>query len=174
MACLTTGLSINCDTQQCCAGGIETIYLGNPDEIDTITYSVDNEVDGITMLLTNTFFEVQVLPETSSFTEVTATTNGCCPAVTQTLNIVIKCRSTESRNFVQTLLDCCCGLVVIHQESGGARWMWGDVEFRRAYTVSSNGETGTALEDANTETIVLTAKSTIKARRLEDPLTIPV
>ena len=178
MACLTTGLSLSCATN--CAGGISKFWLAATDDLTSVTIAA-GEVTVITMNGLAVFYEVVPYQETGSFTEATTRAN-CNTQIIDTLTASFPCRSQTVRDFLEEVADCCCGLVVIHEESNGTRWIWGLTKDQTgepkigfpAQLISAEGVTGQAISDQNQTTITIEGKGTFQAYPLDVAVVIPV
>jgi hypothetical protein len=166
MACVTSGLTNPCTLKK--TGGSKQLHIANKQDIDSISQDPTGEVTAVTMLLTNTFFKVEFAANQSSFNE-SVDANG---QVTQVYTFVSESRYQAQRNFIQNLIDCGCGITVIHTENTGLSKFWGYEDTEEAFLLSAEGTTGTAKSDPNQETIVLQALATIKANDFTG--TIPV
>ena len=180
--CLTGGISGNCS--ETCAGGIGRVWIAPASAVDTVTQGgADGEIDGITMSTTpaGVFYEFEFYQETTSFTETLERPSGNASVVSSLTGSII-CRSQTKRNAIQELASCACGLVVIHEEASGKKFIWGltkdylaTLPFSyNAQLVSGEGVSGAAITDQNQETITIEAKSTYKANELDSTVTIPV
>jgi len=166
MGCLTSGLTNPCTLKK--TGGSKQLHLANKADIDTITQDPTGEVTGVTMLLGAVFFKVQFAANQAGFTE-NVDANG---QVTQAYTFVSESRYQTQRNFIQSLVDCGCGVTVIHAENTGKSMFWGYEDTEEAFLLSAEGVTGTAKSDPNQETVILQALATTKANEFTG--TIPV
>ncbi len=179
--CLNTELLQLCDEQG--AGGTSRFWLAPKDAVLSATVDSSEIVTSFTMASAPSpdgyFYEFQGYQETTSFTE---TLSGEAPNTSyeQVLTTVFRIRSQEKRNVIEQLRNCACGLVVIHQELSGKRWVWGLDETQgvgvgyNAKLTGNEGTSGAAIGDNNQESITLTAKTTEKARELDAAVVIPV
>lgn len=180
--CLTSDLLQSCLDK--CSGGTSRFWLAPADAVVSITEDGTNVVTAISMSPAvpgpeGFFYEFEGYEETTGFTE---TLTGQAPNTSyeQVLTSIFRCRSQEKRNVIEQLRACSCGLVVIHEEASGKRWIWGlkksqgaGVGFSAKIT-GNEAVSGVTLEDFNQETITLTAKTTEKARELDAAVVIPV
>lgn len=157
MTCITSGLTNPCTLKK--TGGSKQLHIANKADIDVVTQDPTGEVTGVTMLLAAVFFKVEFAANQSLFAEP-VDANG---QVTQTYTFVSESRYQAQRNFIQDLIDCGCGLTVIHTENTGKSWFWGHEDTEEAFLLSSEGTSGTAKSDTNQETVILQALATSKA-----------
>ena len=180
--CLTDDLLQLCNDQS--AGGTSRFWLAPADAVISVTEDGSNIVTAITMAPAvpgpeGYFYEFEGFRETTSFTE-TLTGEAPNTSLEQVLTSVFRTRSQEKRNVIEQLRSCSCGLVVIHQELSGKRWIWGLDETQgvgvgySALITGNEGTSGAAIGDNNQESITLTAKTTEKARELDAAVVIPV
>lgn len=181
--CLTGGISGNCTDS--CAGGIGRVYIAPSDAVDTVTAGgAAGEIDAITMVVgppAGVFYEFEFYQETASFTETLERPTGNASVVSSLTGTLI-CRSQEKRNAIMELASCACGLVVIHEEASGKRWIWGltkdylsTLAFGyNAQLVNNEGVSGAAITDNNQETITVESKSSAKALELDAAVVVPV
>lgn len=179
MSCLTAGLLQSCSTA--CSGGVSRFYLASIDDITSITETT-GAITAITMLATKVFYEFVPYQETATFVENIDRIN-CNSAGTDTLNAVFPCRSQTVREALEELLDCCCGFVVIHEETNGQRWLWGSTKAINAaqtkvgfpaQLTNVNGVSGAAITDQNQTTITIEAKVTFQALPVDSAVVVPV
>lgn len=180
--CLNTDLLQLCNEQG--AGGTSRFWLAPKDALVSVTTDPNEIVTAISMAPAvpgpeGFFYEFEGYQETTSFTE-TLTGEAPNTSYEQVLTTIFRIRSQEKRNAIEQLRTCSCGLVVIHQELSGKRWIWGLDETQGAgvgYSAKLTGNEGTsgaAIGDNNQESITLTAKTTEKARELDSLVVIPV
>jgi len=179
--CLTGGITGNC--LDSCSGGIGRVYIAPSDAVTAVTQSLTGEIDSITMSAApvGVFFQFDFYQETASFTETLERPTGNASVVSSLTGSII-CRSQEKRNAIMELASCACGLVVIHEEASGKRFIWGltkeylsTLPFSyNAQLVSGEGVSGAAITDQNQETITIEAKSSYKANELDSTVVIPV
>jgi hypothetical protein len=177
MSCLTPGLTINCANS--CAGGVARFWVASKEDIASLNIT-SGEVDVITMVATKKFYKFEPYQETANFTETGERAN-CNTVITQTLVAIFPCHALTTREAIQDLQDCCCGLVVIHEENNGSRWLWGAPKELTTLGISypaqlTNFETvtGTAINDQNQSTITLTSRGTVQALPVKVSVVIPV
>jgi hypothetical protein len=178
MSCLTSGYSVSCSTS--CAGGLDKFYLATIDDIASVTVTA-GEVTAITMDALTYFWEFKPYQETGSFTETGERTN-CNTVVSQTLSASFPCHNQALRDAIEEMQDCCCGLVVIHQENNGNRWIWGLTEDLHGLTKITfpaqisgfETVTGQAINDQNQTTITITARGTMQALPVDGAVVVPV
>jgi hypothetical protein len=177
--CLTAGLGLSCSTS--CSGGVARFWITSIDAITSITQTA-GEITAITMDAAETFHEFVPFQETATFVENIDRMN-CNSAGTDTLTAVFPCRSQATREALEEMLDCCCGLVVIHEETNGQRWIWGTTKAINASQVkvgfpaqltNVNGVSGAAITDQNQTTITIEAKITFQALPVDAAVVIPV
>lgn len=173
MGCVTANYLKNCAFKT--VGGINEIYIQSSDSVDSVTGGGGTPVTGVTMNGTEVFNRFQFQNNEATFTEVPGE-NG---VITQTLTFNVRGRSQELRNAIQELIDCQCGLTIIHRENAGAAgtdgtyYIWGFKASEEAtFPAGDGGTSGTAKSDPNQETITLTAEATAKADTFTG--TIPV
>lgn len=164
--CITTGLANPCDVKV--TGGSSQLYLAPKADIVEPIQDPTGEVTAVTMVATKGFFKVEFAANESSFTEE-VDANG---QVTQQYTFISESRYQAQRNFIQELIDCRCGVTVIHKENTGKRWFWGYEDTEEAFLLSSSGASGTAKSDKNQETIIMQALATAKANEFTG--TVPV
>ena len=180
--CLTGGISGNCTDS--CAGGIGRVYIAASEALTAVTTGgAAGEVDSLTMSLApvGVFFEFEFYQETSAFTETLERPQGNASVVSSLTGTLI-CRSQEKRNAIMELASCSCGLVIIHEEASGKRFIWGLTKAYldtlafgyNAQLVSGEGVSGAVITDNNQETITIEAKSAAKALELDSTVVIPV
>jgi hypothetical protein len=177
--CLTAGISLGCSTS--CSGGVSRFWLTSIDAITSITETA-GLITAITMDAAEVFYEFVPYQETATFVENIDRIN-CNSAGTDTLTAVFPCRSQTTREALEELLDCCCGLVVIHEETNGQRWLWGSTKAINtaqtkvgfpAQLTNVNGVSGAAITDQNQTTITVEAKVTFQALPVDSALVIAV
>ena len=177
--CLTAGLSLNCATS--CSGGVSRFWVTSIDAITSITETA-GLITAITMDGAEVFYEFVPYQETASFTE-NIDRISCNSAGTDTLTAVFPCRSQATREALEEMLDCCCGLVVIHEETNGQRWLWGSTKAINAaqtkvgfpaQLTNVNGVSGVAITDQNQTTVTIEAKVTFQALPVDSALVISV
>lgn len=164
--CITTGLAKDCTTKV--TGGSSQLYLAPKADIVEPIQDPTGEVTAVTMVATKVFFKVEFAANESLFTEETDA-NG---QVTQQYTFVSESRYQAQRNFIQELIDCRCGVSVIHKENTGKSKFWGFEDTEEAYLLSNSATSGTAKSDRNQETVVLQALATFKANDFTG--TVPV
>ena len=180
--CLTDALLQLCT--DACAGGVERFWVAPFDAVDAVTVDANGIVDSITMATLPTaglFYEFEAYQETTGFTE-TGTRENANTSFEQVLVASFICRSQEKRNVIEQLQSCACGLVIIHKEASGKRFIWGLRSSQlstlgvgyAAQLTGNEAVTGQAITDVNQETITITAKTTFKARELSSAVVIPV
>lgn len=173
--------------QQCginAAGGSERLWVADRNAVLGVTLDTNEIVTAISMAPAvpgpeGFFYEVEGWEDTTQFIE---TMVGESPLQTweQTISTIFRGRNQGLRNFIQRLKECSCGVVVIHLEASGKRWIWGlnsqqGVGVGYSAKLSANeGNSGATFQDPNQETITLLAKTTEKARELDAALVIPV
>jgi hypothetical protein len=177
MSCLSTGYSVSCSLS--CAGGLDKFWLASVEDVASLTIT-SGEVTAISMVSLTKFYEFQPYQETASFTETGERTN-CNTVITQTLVGSFPCHSQDVRDAIAEMQACCCGFVIIHQENGGGRWIWGTTNDLTTLGIGfpaqlTNFETttGTAINDQNQATVTLTARTTVQALPLDGAVVIPV
>ncbi|OED34713.1 hypothetical protein AB832_06990 [Flavobacteriaceae bacterium (ex Bugula neritina AB1)] len=164
--CVTTGLTKNCTIKR--TGGSSGLWIANRTDVDTIVQDPTGEVTTVNMVSAAVFYKVEFSSNQSNFNETTGETGE----VIQQYTFVSDSRYQEQRNFIQSLIGCGCGFVVIHRENTGKTWFWGFEEGEEANLFSNVGDSGTAKADPNQETVILQASATIKANEFTG--TIPV
>ncbi len=180
--CISNDLLQLCDDS--CSGGTTRFWIAASDALVSITEDPNKIVTAISMQPAvpgpeGFFYEFEGYQETTGFTE-TLTGEAPNTSYEQVINTIFRCRSQEKRNVIEELRSCACGVVVIHQEASGKRWIWGLKETQGAgigYSAKLTGNeatSGVTLEDINQEAITLTAKTTEKARELDAAVVIPV
>lgn len=165
---ITGGTVRNCN--QKITGGTMTIYLTDAANVDSVVLGAAGEVTTVNMVASAVFYKFEFERDTGQFDE--NVTNDNAALYEQTLAFILKGRSQEFRNRIQELIDCQCGIAVIHTENTGTSWIWGYKETEEAYATGNEGTSGAAKGDANQETVTLTATATEKARTFTG--TVPV
>jgi hypothetical protein len=156
MGCLTQNYSNNCAVKT--IGGLRTVYIASKTDVTGVTGGNGSPVTAVTMDGSTTFYKFEFRRDEASFEE-TSQANG---SVTQTLNFNVRGRSQDLRNRIQELIDCTCGLVIIHVENTGDSWIWGFEDSEEAYWGEGTGGSGLAKTDPNQEVINLVASATEK------------
>lgn len=179
--CLNSELLQSCN--DICAGGTERFWLAPADAVISVTLDGSEVVTALTMAPAvpgpeGFFYEFEGYQETTGFTE-TLTGEAPNTSYEQVLNAVFRCRSQEKRNVIEELRSCACGVVVIHLEASGKRFIWGlnsaqvgSIGYGAKLT-GNEGTSGVVLGDTNQESITLTARTTAKARELDAAVVIP-
>lgn len=157
MGCVTGDYLNNCAKKT--IGGIATIFIADSSTVDGVTGGNGTPVTDVTMTALEVFYKFEFQRDEAVFTE-TIGENG---VVTQTLTIPARGRSQELRNFIQALVDCRCGITVIHKENTGIEWIWGFDDGEEAFAPEGEASSGAAKADPNQESITLTASATRKA-----------
>ena len=168
MACITAGRSRSCTDKL--TGGNITLYVADRNDVDTVTTDPTGEVTAVTMLAAAVFYKLEFRRDTAQFTETANNENGLL--IDQQFLAVFAGRKQADRNVIQELLECQCGLVVIHKENTGRSWFWGFEEGEEAFATANTGDSGTAKGDLNQESITLSATASTKA--VEFTGTVPV
>lgn len=166
MACVTSGLAKDCNIKK--TGGSSGLWIANREDVDAITTDPTGEITAVTMLAAAVFYKIEMATNQSNWNEAVSESGE----VVQQYTFVSDSHFQTQRNFIQGLIGCNCGLVVIHKENTGKSWFWGFEEGEEAFLLSSTGDSGTAKSDVNQETVVLQASATIKANEFTG--TIPV
>jgi len=163
MSCLTAGYSISCADSPS-VGGLGRVWIANRDDVVSITEAA-GDVSAITMDALAVFYEVGFFDETASQTENGERTEGSCNFVYKK-EIVLSNpkRNLGLRNIVQQVGNCCCGFVIIYEDSNGTQWLGGfESNPNRTYKLqTAEGVTGAALTDANQETLTFLMLSGLK------------
>lgn len=166
MSCLTSGFLINC-TNLSSVGGISAIWLANRDEVASIT-ETNGDVTVVTMTSGDVFFPVQFVPNTAAYNETgEPTANGFSFLFNKEITFSLSRLDLASRNFVQKLAGCACGLVVIFTDQNGNSFISGFEanDALRAFRINADATTtGTALADSNEVVVTLSVSSREKAK----------
>lgn len=177
MSCLSSGLLVNCASS--CAGGVSRFWVAAVEDIASLTIT-SGEITAITMEALATFFEFVPYEETANFTENIERAN-CNSVVTQQIQGIFPCRSQAVREAINELKNCCCGLVVIHEENNGQRWLWGAPKDLTALGIhyaaqltASESVSGTAINDQNQTTLTIQSRGTEQAFPVDAAVVIPV
>ena len=158
---LSSGLTIDCSSQKC-SGGVAKLYLANKDDVDTITYTTDENstATAIAMVAAAVIYEFEFADFTAVFNE-DAPAENCNYAITQTFDGVYPCHQQSVRDIIQQLQDgSCCGFVGIVETLSGKKWLWGDLDKRRIKLLNSPTTTGAAIADQNQATFNFQCQTT--------------
>lgn len=169
--CLTTGIPADCN--EFGAGGIDKVWVAPLDAVDSVTITA-GVVTAITMVVgppDGLFYEFIPYQETTVFNEPLERAQ-VSSKFTQTLQALFPIRTTAKRTAIMELVNCNCGLVIVHRENTGKLWIWGltkdqeatlGVGFGAQLSSGTTGTSGTAISDSNNETLSFEAVSTFKA-----------
>ena len=142
------GISLDCKGV---AGGIDTIYLAEFENVSSITAS-SGIVSGITMVAGKKFFEYKVRPENSTFTqEQTFSKENQSYFSAQTLTFDIFKMSAKNRNIIKLLVQN--RILAIVKSTEGTYWLLGETRGMDVTTVSES--TGKAMGDKNGSMLTL-------------------
>ena len=158
---LSSGLTIDCSSQKC-SGGVAKLYLANKDDVDSITYTTDDNstATAITMVAAAVFYEFEFADFTAVFNE-DAPAENCNYAITQTFDGIFPSHKQSVRDIIQQLQDgSCCGFVGIVETLSGVKWLWGDLDKRRIKLLNSPTTTGAAIADQNQVTFNFQCQTT--------------
>ena len=164
---------LNCNEN--CSGGVKKIYVANTDDIDSVTKDGTGAITSITMVAGKKFYEAVFKPRSKEYTENTTYDPGTCSTVvTQTLEGSVACCTAEGRIWLKNaLLQNCCGIAVIHEETAGCVMAWGFESELGAYIVTSDKKTGKQLADANERILKFECKTTVAGLATEFTGTVP-
>lgn len=177
MSVLSSGKSTTCTTGLC-AGGATTLYLANANEVSSVTKNASGTATAITMTSTAVnFYQFEFRDFSANFTEtVTVDQDTLSVSTEQQFSGIWTCRNQTDRNLIMDMANNGCGMVAVHVENTGKYWIWGDVEVggkKLSAKLSTNeGQSGTAIKDANQETITLICRTTAKAAEVHDGATV--
>lgn len=142
------GISLDCKGV---AGGIDTIYLAEFENVSSITAS-SGIVSGITMVAGKKFFEYKVRPENATFTQEQAfSKENQSYFSAQTLTFDIFKMSAKNRNIIKLLVQN--RLLAIVKSTEGTYWLLGETRGMDVTTVSES--TGKAMGDKNGSMLTL-------------------
>jgi hypothetical protein len=176
MSLLSTGRTVNC-ADGTCAGGVGKLYLANANEVSSVATSSAGAT-GITMASSAyNFYEFDFRDFSGNFTEtLTQDLDTLAVSVEQVFTGIWTCRNQTDRDIIQDLANQTCGVVAVHGENTGTYWIWGDVTVGGKRLVgrlsTAEGNSGTALTDANQYQITITCRSTQLAKVLVDGETV--
>lgn len=153
------GISLDCKGV---AGGIDTIYLAEFENVSSITAS-SGIVSGITMVAGKKFFEYKVRPENATFTqEQTFSKENQSYFSAQTLTFDIFKMSAKNRNIIKLLVQN--RILAIVKSTEGTYWLLGETRGMDVTTVSES--TGKAMGDKNGYSLTLTGKEPLPANKV--------
>jgi len=173
--CLTGGIPQDCN--EFGAGGIDKIWVAPLDAVASVTLAA-GVVTAITMEVgppAGLFYELIPYQETTVFTESLERAQ-VSSKFTQTLQALFPIRTTAKREAIMELVNCNCGLVIVHRENTGKLWIWGltkdkeatlGISFGAQISGGTTGTSGTAISDSNNETLSFEAVSTFKAYEVD-------
>ena len=164
--CVTSGLPKDCNIKK--TGGSSGLWVANLQDVGVLTSDPTGEVTDVAMIGGAVFYKIEFASNQSNWNEA-ASASG---EIVQQYTFISESHYQAQRNFIQGLIECNCGLVVIHKENTGKSWIWGYLEGEEANLLTATGDSGTAKADTNQETVVLQASATIKANEFTG--TIPV
>lgn len=178
--CLTEGISVDCSVS-CCSGGVNRIWIAKLDDIDTVTRGTADEVTAIAMVVgppAGVFYEIVPLEFTSNFNQSgTLENNNFSNDIT--LDFTIPCLDDATRQRIQEILNCCCGMAIVVELISGQTWCVIaktdadlDLKFGKVKARSIEFTSGAALADANQIVVTLGAFSSKLA--VEFQPTVPV
>lgn len=161
MACsnLTDGIAIGCSGN---AGGVVKLYIANFDDITGVTASTGT-ISSIAMGASSSFYEFEMNPETSTYTENAAVSlqNGS-RFYDQVITLLIPRREVAKRNILANLITS--KVVVMVQDFTELYWLFG--EKRGMYVTEIQSGAGTAAADFNGYTITITGRELVQAQEV--------
>lgn len=166
MGLLTSGRSTNCGADACSGGIADDLYLANACEVDSVQIDgVSGKATGITMVdPANVFYPYDFRDYTAVFNEtLTVNQENGNISVEQTFTMIWPCRNHADRTLIMDMAQNSGGMVAIHGENTGIYWIWGYLNKRRVKMNTNEGTSGTALTDANQETLNLICATSEKA-----------
>ena len=152
------------DCSKTCPGGIRRLWVANEDDIASITFGANGEVDSYVMETGTNFFEIKLKVNTKQLTEdVQVSDDGCTQSVIQTFEGIGGCWDQDVRDLLLELgKQSCCGIVVIHEENSGETVTWGYLEDLYARLGSGTQTvTGANLTDPNQFTLQIVCTTTL-------------
>jgi hypothetical protein len=161
MACnLTSAIALDCIDS---IGGLKAAYIGVDIVIASTSYSVDNEITGMTGT-TGAFYQYELPKDTASFTETfnISNTNGTA-FYDQAITINVQKLSAEKRNQL-LLLSRNRDIKVIFQDNNDNYWLMGKT--RGGVISAGTSVTGVAPGDANQYSITISAQEPDMAYQL--------
>jgi len=156
MSQLIAGRTIACGEGGCSGGIAEALALANACEVTSVQFDVDGIATGITMEAAATFYLFDFKEETAVFNE-SGDNSGDSFAVTQTFEMIWRCRNHPDRNLIMDMANNLGGMVAIHVENTGVAWIWGYLNKQRVKLQTVESTSGAALLDANQTTLTLQA-----------------
>ena len=147
MACLlTSGYNLGCRDSQ---GGVRNVYICNFDDVLSVSYDVDDSIDGITSAgspATPVFYKIEQDMEVSTFTETPQLSIEAGTAFyEQTLEITLIGTTQAMLNMVKVLNQGSFRLMV-QDNTGQYRFIGANTPVR---TSAGTGGTGKAFGDLN-------------------------
>jgi hypothetical protein len=144
MACnLTTGRALACRDS---VGGIKSIYVTELENKDTLTSATPGLISAFTLAEGTQFWEVELIKETSFFTDnITGSTENGTLFSDQALTVIFNKGDVDTRNFVKLMAQN--RLMVIVLDRNGIYWLLG--ESNGLDLVTGNFSSGTAMADRN-------------------------
>jgi len=175
--CLVEEFLRDCESDNASGGVFNYVYVAKLSDVASVAMT-GNVVTAITMNALAVFYRIGFRPERSNFTEELndrSTTNSI--SWTQRLLVELSAHSPETRDFIEGLAACACGLVVVHQEDKD-QWIWGLGDLvtgdpvRGSYVkvVAGSNNSGTALTDESTSTITLGAQVNRQAMKCTEDM----
>ena len=178
--CIEDNLLNECDEPNPMGGLYGKLYLADASAIDgAFTLGVDGQIDSISMVTTpdpGYFHEFDIIENLNSLTESGSQNDARAFINHSELVFVVAGRSQTARNVLQKLAKCKCGIVSIHTEGGGKRWVSGytadqvqgvGLAARYATVTALEAATGAAAEDSNQYTVTISWKSNEMCRELD-------
>jgi hypothetical protein len=158
--CLQAALDKACDAIK--TGGVSELHFANWADYVSVTEDVDGKVTAITMQPATVFYEFNAKANSIQFVEDFTNEGGF--QATQTLTQVWESFDQTQRNQIMDMAACNCGMICIHKENTGKRYIWGYKKTEEAYLFTGNRDSGTAKSDTNQVTPVVQALATELAR----------
>lgn len=170
MGCLLTGGI----TKECAHafGGLKEVYIGNFDDIDTVTYDVDGSISGITMLSGATMYEFEFVKDTAQALEELVE-NGASSYINQTINLQLGNVTQERKNILEEL--SLGTFFVVVKKSDDLYWMYGEPKQSAGLEATAlTIDTGAAQSDTSSVSITLVGASLGYADQIADGVALPI
>ena len=170
MGCLLTGGI----TKECAHafGGLKEVFIGNFDDIDTVTYDVDGSISGITMLSGATMYEFEFVKDTAQALEELVE-NGASSYINQTINLQLGNVTQERKNILEEL--SLGTFFVVVKKSDDLYWMYGEPKQSAGLEATAlTIDTGAAQSDTSSVSITLVGASLGYADQIADGVALPI
>lgn len=178
MACALKNIRI---TGACRTGsaGIARLFLIPEEDLASVNFSSDQEVDGYTLETDKKWYEIEFEQEGTGFFNQTLTSGKNTYSWAFEINVTIPLNSNDLRDKFNTFLKCCNMVAVIEDNQDqihvvGIEWKSGTTAavYKKRNLKVGNGtwNTGAALEDSNELVFSLVAQGAESAHYGTDAL----